>query len=77
MIDVDAPREQWLIDLRAELAERYHPEFLEEMDWYIRREISAYAQDRDGVLFDGTTAYDYMLESIDAEYECWAPDEED
>jgi hypothetical protein len=40
---IDAPREQWLIDLRAELAEQYPAKFLEEKDCAIRAWISSYA----------------------------------
>lgn len=72
---IEAPREQWLIDLRADLAARYHPEFIEEMDWFIRRSIADYAMDREGFIADGTSTYDFMIEGIDDEYECWSPDE--
>jgi hypothetical protein len=40
---IDAPREQWLIDLRAELAAAYPAKFLEEKDYAIRSWISSYA----------------------------------
>lgn len=37
---IEAPREQWLIDLRASLAEQYPAEFLEDRAYAIRATIS-------------------------------------
>ena len=40
---IEAPREQWLIDLRAELAERYPAEFIEAQERAIRTGVRGIA----------------------------------